>query len=150
MNKRTSNRKQKGVSLVEFAAALVLGLPLVMSILYATLEASYLFTIRSNLELAGRKAARTLAIEYGKDATVKDNSGKEATVFNQCLIPGFTASAAQFDAIWDTATTPATVTVVVNYPTANTNTTLPTFPNPDPFHLGGNFEIKSAATFSLE
>lgn len=147
-----TGRRRSGVSLVEFAAALVLGLPLLISILYVTLEASYLFTIRTNIDIAARNAARALAIEYGKDPAIAgDPTGtKVQAVLTKIRIPNFVANNAQFSTpTFDTAVSPSTVTIVCTYPPGGAYG-LPPFPNPDPLNLGPSFKVVSSATFATE
>jgi len=148
--KRT-NRKS-GASLVEFAAALTLGLPLVIGILYVVLEASVYFAIRTNIDIAARNAARALAIEYGKDPTIAAAPGgpKVQAVLTKIRIPGFVVNNLQFNTpTFDVAIPPASVTVVCQYPSGGAYG-LPRFPNPDPLKLGSNFKVISSATFATE
>jgi Flp pilus assembly protein TadG len=152
MNTVGSRRTRSGVSLVEFAAALVLGVPLLISILYVTLEASYLFTIRTNIDIAARNAARSLAIEYGKDPTIaaSPTGPKVQAVLTKIRIPNFVANNGQFSTpTFDTAVSPSTVTIACTYPSGGAYG-LPKFPNPDPLNLGATFKVVSSATFATE
>jgi Flp pilus assembly protein TadG len=147
-----NRRKRSGVSLVEFAAALALGLPLLITIMYVILEASYLFTIRTNIDIAARNAARALAIEYGKDPTIATTptGPKVQAVLTKIRIPNFVANNAQFTTpTFDTAVSPSTVTIACQYPPGGLYG-LPKFPNPDPLNLGGTFTVVSSATFATE
>jgi hypothetical protein len=148
-NRSVTRNRTRGVSLVEFTAALVLGLPLLITILYATLEASYLFSIRTNTDIAARQAARAMAIEFGKQPNFKTNTAAQQAVYTGIRIPNFVHNNAQFsDPVFST-TSPATVTVTCSYPPGGAYG-LPPFPNPDVFKLGGTFTINSTATFGLE
>jgi hypothetical protein len=144
-------QRRSGVSIVEFAAALTLGLPLLIAILYVTLEASYLFSIRTNIDIAARNAARALAIEYGKDPTIASSpSGpKVKAVLDNIRIKNFVHDTAQFQTPTFAPGTPATVTVVCEYPPGGAYG-LPPFPNPDPLKLGNSFKVISSATFATE
>jgi Flp pilus assembly protein TadG len=141
-------RTQSGVSIVEFAAVISIGLPLLILLIYAAMETSFAFMITSNLDVAARKAARDLAIEYTKDPTIATNSGLQQAVFDKIRIPNFVAANSQFGQPVFTTTTPQKVTVTVSYPSGGGNG-LPTFPNPDPLGLGAQFKLQSTATASL-
>lgn len=144
-------RTRRGVSLVEFAAAVVLGLPLLMTILYATVEASTYFAIRTNIDIAARTAARAMAIEYGKNPGFASNTGAQQAVYANIRIPKFVQENSQFsNPQFNIATAPATVTVSVRYPNGGIAGKLPPFPNPDIFKLGPSFNVDSTATFALE
>jgi Flp pilus assembly protein TadG len=152
MKNVSPRRGRSGISLVEFAAALALGLPLLIAILYVTLEASYYFTIRTNIDIAARNAARALAIEYGKDPTIAAAPAgpKCQAVLTKIRIPGFVANNAQFSTpTFDTTVAPNTVTIACTYPSGGAYG-LPKFPNPDPLNLGPTFQVISSATFATE
>lgn len=141
---------EKGVSLVEFAVAVSLFLPLLISIIYVVLEASYMYTVKANLDVASRKAARELAIMYGTSKTNAQQPAASNPVFTNTRIPNFVANNGQFDdPTFVTAPAPGTVTVTIHYPT-NGAYGLPPFPNPDPLHIGSSFDLTSTSTFSLE
>lgn len=151
MKKSRANRssREKGFSLVEFAASLALFLPVLIAVLYVTLEASYGYTIKANLDASVRKAARALSIEYGKNPTITTDSTAQGTIFDTCKINNFVNDKAQFSTpTFDTTTPPGTVTLTVTYTSGSYG--LPTFPNPDPLNLGPTFVIKSTSTYSLE
>jgi hypothetical protein len=68
-------RATRAITMVEFAAACMFGLPLIMIVLYATLEANLLFTIRTNLDIANRRAAQLLLNQYASTGgTHRDGS----------------------------------------------------------------------------
>lgn len=147
-------RRPSGISIAEFGAACALGIPLIITILYVTLEASYYFSIRANIDLAARNAARALAIKAGSDASYKtDNNKCRTDVYDKIRIPGFVADSSQFvDPDWGPGS-PQTVTVTCRYvPGAGSAPLgpLPRFPNPDPLNLGNTFRVQSTATFSIE
>jgi hypothetical protein len=152
MKRRNRTNRKSGVSLVEFAAALTLGLPLVIAILYVVLEASVYFAIRTNIDVAARNAARALAIEYGKDPTIaaSPSGPKVQAVLTKIRIPGFVVNNGQFNTpTFDTAVSPSSVTIVCQYPSGGMYG-LPKFPNPDPLNLGSSFKVISSATFATE
>lgn len=148
-------RRENGVSLVEFCAALVLGIPLVITILYVTLEASIYFAIKTNTDIAARNAARSLAIEIGRNGAVA-TEGNGGTVHQQVYtrnqIPRYVVNNAQFTSNFTAGPpAPATITVWCTYPSGGAYG-LPGFPNPDPLNLGRGaaYNIISQATFATE
>jgi Flp pilus assembly protein TadG len=147
---KSNSRQQQGVSLVEFAVAVSLFLPVLITIIYVVLEASYLYNIKANLDVASRKAARELAIMYGANKTQATQPKATNPVYTNTRIAYFVADNQQFDDPTFTPNpTPGTVTVTVHYPT-NGAYGLPRFPNPDPLNLGSTFDLTSTSTFSLE
>ncbi len=145
-----SKKRQRGASLVEFAVALSLFLPLLISIIYVVLEASFMYTIKANLDVASRKAARELAIMYGTNKTNAQQPKASNPVYTNTRIPNFVVNNNQFDdPTFATAVPPGTVTVTVHYPTGGAFG-LPPFPNPDPLNIGSSFDLTSTSTFSLE
>jgi hypothetical protein len=145
------NRRRSGVSLVEFGAAMALGLPLILIMLYAVLEANYLFTIRTHLDQATREAGRQLMSKYQKDPTPANNtSANSNTVTNTINLPGFVVSSSQFNVVYSYAPpSPSTVTVTCTYPTGGAAGLMP-FPAPDPLGLGPSFSISATGTFPLD
>lgn len=147
---RSRSRQQRGVSLVEFAVAVSLFLPVLISIIYVVLEASYLYNIKVNLDVASRKAARELAVMYGANKTQAMQPKATNPVYTNTRIQNFVADNAQFDdPTFSFNPSPGTVTVTVHYPTSGAYG-LPRFPNPDPLNLGPTFDLTSTSTFSLE
>lgn len=139
-------RGRRGVTLVEFIGALVIGLPVVVSMLYAALEANYLFSIRSNLDIASRYAARNLAVSYAKTGSTAD------TVTPTIKIGHFVDPAAgQWSApSFDLTTHPYTVTITCSYPTKGyAPAGMMPFPWPDPLGLGSSFSVRATATFPI-
>jgi hypothetical protein len=96
--KSRAARKSLGITLVEFGAALVIGLPLVITIIYAVLEASYLFSIRQHINQAAGLASRALAIEYGRNPKIAQapNGPEVQAVLTNIRIPNFVQDNAQF------------------------------------------------------
>lgn len=157
MKKRALHRS-RGVSLVEFAAAIVFGFPLVMAMLYAVLEANYYFTIQTNLDAAARRAAQALINQFAKPGGSTANiSNGNLPALAQFDIPAgdgvhyiVNHNANQFTVVWDFTTQPPTVTVAVKYPAGGdaANGLLP-FPWPDPLKLGPSFNISTMVTFAV-
>jgi Tfp pilus assembly protein PilW len=154
---RHKQRRNSGLSLVEFAAALALGFPLVMAMLYVVLEANMLFTIRTNCDNAVRRASQLLINDYitnGTATTAVSNGNLPATMgFDVKTADGhyfINKSANQFTWTWDFTTAPNTVTVTVKYPTSGSsaNGLLP-FPHPDPLNMKNKFTILTSGTFPV-
>jgi hypothetical protein len=158
---RHTRRRNKGLSLVEFAAALAFGFPLVMITIYAVIEANMLFTIRTNCDAAVRRAAQVMINDYqtnGTSATSYTQAGSNKNLPSAVAFDIKTAdghyfvnkNANQFTWTWDLASTPKTITVTVKYPTTGSagNSLLP-FPYPDPLNLRNQFSIVTTGTFPV-
>jgi Tfp pilus assembly protein PilW len=155
--RRARRRNKTGISLVEFSAALVFGLPLIVAMLYAGLEANLLFTIRTNLDVATRRAAQLLITQYEMTGTAAADTSNgnlpSALAFDVLTADGhyfINRSANQFTWTWDLSSSPATLTVTASYPTTRSGAhgLLP-FPSPDPLGIGSNFTILTSATFPI-
>ncbi|HEY9792825.1 MAG TPA: TadE family protein [Candidatus Obscuribacterales bacterium] len=158
--RRGSTRNQSGISLVELTAAMVFGLPPIMLMLYATLEANLLFTIRTNLDVATRRAAQLLIDDYLNNGYKSDGSGSNLPPALQFNVPtadgkhyfinnnATSGGANQFTWTFDLTNKPNTVTVTVTYPTNKNNGLLP-FPSPDPLGVGSSFTILTSGTFAV-
>ena len=163
----SSRRHQKGISLVEFSAACVVGVPAIMVVLYVILEINYLFTIRTNLDVACRRAAQLLVTAYyNNNNVIPYADAANTTLPNTLAFDIKTAdghyivnrNANQFTWTWSIANPPdsprpSTVTVTVNYPNGGDapNSIMP-FPFPDPLNLGsviGFNGIHATATFPI-
>jgi Flp pilus assembly protein TadG len=149
MHKRHS-RRNKGSSIVETAASLVILLPTVIFIVFMTVEVSYAYMLKSTLSEGAREAARDLSIAYGLDPTIAgDRTKEEAKAYNKIRIQNVINNSAQFEnATWKTDTDPPTVSVSVKYLSGQYS--LPVFPNPDPLHLGNTFVLAGTATYRLQ
>jgi hypothetical protein len=149
--RRKGAHNSHGVTLVEFAAALVVGLPLVMIMLYAILEANFWFTIQSNLDAAARRGAWLEAQDFAKNGPAQNDviDGAGSQAFD---IPHFVnRNLNQFSIVWETSTAPHSVTVYCTYPQGGNSTyNLPRFPYPDVFNLGSSFKLQSMATYPLQ
>src|SRR5581483_11498119 len=89
-------RKQKGITLVEFAAAASLYLPLLFAIIFVIMETSAAYVIKTNIDAAAKQAGRSLAHAYGMDPTVATDSAKQQAIFTEIRIPAYVANNAQF------------------------------------------------------
>lgn len=129
-----------------------------MIMLYAGVEASILFSIRSNLDVACRRAGAILVKDYvdNGNTTVNDSSTPaplKVNPFNIMATDGhyFVHSAAnQFQVKWNPpdAQNRKSVTVFVSYPNNDSGHNIVRFPYPDPLNLGGQFKIWTAGTFA--
>jgi Flp pilus assembly protein TadG len=147
-------RHPRGLSIPEFAAALVIGLPILIAILFTALECSTYFTIKTKLDVAARTAARQLAIAYGKDQTVAQNPHKSnpaiAAIYDSARITPVINDKDQFSDPTFVEGTPGTVTVVVSYPEHGEFNTQP-FPHlPGVLPMLNGLRPRSMATFALE
>lgn len=143
-------RRRKGVSIAETAASMVLLIPLLFLVLYVVLEASKAYFIKESLAQGARQAARDIAIIYGTNPRIEgDRYMQDSMVYSTIKISGAIADEKQFEeAQFDSNANPPTVTVTVNYTSGQNG--LPTFPNPDPLHLGNNFKLSATSTYRLE
>ncbi|HEY9792824.1 MAG TPA: hypothetical protein V6D22_20660 [Candidatus Obscuribacterales bacterium] len=141
MKIKTNKRNQRGAThIAEFAAALVIGLPLLTLLVFVALECGHFYTIKSAMELGARNAARALVVYYNVNHSTTPASS--ATFFSDFFIPNYINSATQFTYIWDTANTPPQyVTVSCAYPSGGGNGLAP-FP-------AGPLRYLSNASFDL-
>jgi hypothetical protein len=154
---RQRRQSKSGITLVELAAAVIMGLPVIMIMLYATLEANLLFTIRTNLDVAVRRAAQLLITQYATSGTAAANTSNgnlpAALGFDVQTADGhyfINSAAKQFTWTWDLTNRPNTITVTVTYPTSgNGKLGLLPFPSPDPLHIGNKFTILTSGTFPV-
>lgn len=144
------SRRRKGAVLAESAASISLVLPILIVALFVALEASYAYLIKYNLSEAAREAARDLAICYGMDPTIAaSRASQEFNVFDKIRITNMVNDSAQFwDPTFNTATSPQTVSVVVEYTSGQHG--LPRFPNPDPLHIASRMRIVGTSSFRLQ
>lgn len=106
---RYKTRTTKGSAIAEFAAVLMLGLPLAILFMFIGVETTHYFAIKSAMDSGARRAARELVILYNTT-----NNRKPTVDF--LTMQGYIASSSQFDVTWDAATPPAFVTVSCQYP----------------------------------
>lgn len=150
-------RSRTGITLVELTAAVVFGLPPIVLMVYAGLEANLLLTIRTSLDAATRRAAQALITDYVTTGVIAPDTSNgnlpTALAFDVRTGNGqyfINRAANQFTWTWDLSVRPATVTVTAKYPT-NGNSTygLVPFPSPDPMKLANKFSISTSATFPV-
>lgn len=141
-------KRIRGTSIVEAAAGIMVGLPLVVAIIFVGLEVSMYFMIQSNLDAATRKATRALAHQWGRDPSVATDTSRQRAIFTDCLINGYVNDPAQFSNPLFNGQDPPSVTVVGTYTSGQYG--LASYPPPNPLNLGNNFIIRSEATYRLE
>jgi Flp pilus assembly protein TadG len=145
-----SRRNQKGTSIAETAASMVILLPILIMVLFVVMEASQAYLIKEGLSQAAREAARNLAVAYGQSTSIVDSrTTQDDKVFDNIRIKNIVNASEQFDnPTWDTTGSPPIVTVRVEYKGGQYG--LSTFPNPDPLKLGQNFKLDATSTYRLE
>lgn len=148
--KRQYTSRKKGSTIAEAACSMVVMIPLMVTLILVCVEVSYGCFLLDNLAQAARKAARDLAITYGADPTiVSDRAKQNNLVFDQVRINNIVNSSLQFDdPVFQTASTPHTVTVTVHYLSGAYN--LPIFPYPDPLGVGQSYRPVAQSTYRLE
>lgn len=146
----SSKRSKSGAAIAEAAAAMVIMIPLMIMLLFATIELSYACFLINNLSQVARLAARNLAIAYGANPNIAGNRGLEnSLVFDHIRLANLINDSSQFDEpVYQTATQPQTVTVTVRYLSGQFS--LPVFPIPDPLNIGQNFQPVAQSTYRLE
>ena len=145
-------RNQRGYVLAESAAALTILLPIVFVAAFVAIEVCQVFLILGGLNQSAYWAARQIAINYGNNPT----AAQQATgslgyngVYSNVTFANIVNSSQQFQApAFNIATSPGSVTVTCQFQSGQHN--LPTFPYPDPLHLGSKFLLSSTATVDLE
>ena len=147
--KRKNMRKQSGGTITEFACALVFGLPLLVLIVFVTLETAHFYAIKSAMEVGARDAARGLVVNYNK-------TGTQSTTVNWLTMPNYIASSNQFEVAWDSSSPPQYVTVSCKYPSGGGNG-LPPFPSGPLRYLTpkaqfdmGTFTVRGTFTFPIQ
>jgi Flp pilus assembly protein TadG len=123
-------RDQRGANLVEFAAVLVFGLPLLIVLVFVGNDCAHFYIIKSAMEVGARNAARGLVVQYNK-------TGVQNTSIDWLTTPSFIANKNQFSVSWDPSTPPAYVTVTCAYPSGGGDG-LPVFPTGPLRYLSSN------------
>lgn len=153
-SKDRTKRFAGGGTLVESVAAIALILPLVVLVIFVTIEASQAYVICRSLNQGAYLAARELANCYKSDPSIQwDRAKQESMVYSNIRIPNMISSNSQFTCTssdWKLTSSPPTVRVVVRYLGGQGSPALPSFPNPDPLKLGSSFVISSSATYGLQ
>lgn len=164
--KRRGNRRQilrlrpraRGAVTAEFAAALVVFLPIVIIMGFVCYEVVIAFTIYNALNHCAQLGAMAISEAYGGDAgyatsiTMQQNILQNITFANIVVNPN--QYSVQFPPSPQTATwtdlTGNVPEVVVTCTYAGGLYGLPPFPNPDPLHLGKTFILQAKASAYLE
>ncbi len=156
MHRRTT-RRARGSSIVETAAALSFMIPLLVLILFVTIEGCKAYLISQSLNQGAREAARNLATNYAQNPNIPNDATAQATYgFSPVRIPGVITDNSQFSATFDTSGSTPSVTVNVAY-ISNGTTDLAPFPDFGDinlglfsFNLGSNFQLSASSTYRLE
>lgn len=150
MKMHSKTHSVKGAALAEGAAALTLMVPFIFLVIFVTVEVSQAFCIQSALAQGARRAARGLAIAYGQNPGVAGSRDlQEALVLDHVRLPTFINDNDQFDeAVFDTNTTPHTVSIKVRYLSGQYG--LARFPHPDPLNVGPTLTLQADSTYRLE
>src|SRR5437868_1800640 len=96
--------RETGSLIAEAGAAFAFLFPLLVVVLYVTLEASYAYTIKSTLDQASRQACRDLAIAYGQNPAIATNRGlQDSQVFDRIRVNNIINNSQQFNnPAWNT------------------------------------------------
>ncbi|MGD9685324.1 MAG: hypothetical protein AB7W16_29495 [Candidatus Obscuribacterales bacterium] len=144
-------RKQSGM-LAEAVTALAIFIPLILLVIFLSMQAGYAYVIARNMSQASEMAARALAEEYSSNSKIATDTDAQNAIFFNIRIPGLLSSNEQFSIPengWQTATEPKTVTVVATYlPGVGSPPNAP-FPNPNLLNLDEAFRIRMASTYRL-
>ena len=151
---RLRHKRKSGSAIIETAAVMVVMLPVFILVIFVALECCQAYMIMQALDQGAREAARNLAAAYASDKGITtDVVAQDTYGFDTVRIHNIINSSQQFGTpTWyipgDSTAEQPTVTVSVTY-TPN-QYGLPSFPNPDPLHIGKNFLLKSTSTYRLE
>ena len=136
-------------SLIEASAALVLMLPILITILFVTVEVCQAYIIKEVLEQAAREGARNLAIAYGQNHNITTDTTQQQNILSQIHYGGMVVSVNQFSPpSWQTANQPYTVMLTVTYTSGRNG--LSVFPTIDPLNLSGRLNLVGQSTYRLE
>lgn len=150
-NRCKYRRRADGGMLAEATAALSLLFPILVLVIFVTLEASEAYVIARHMNNAAFLAARALAVKYQAYPMIKTDSAAQQQIFNTIRIPNMVSGNMQFGSpVWSTNQTPDTVTVSCRYLSGQGNPPLPTFPRWNPLNLGPGFQVASSATYRLQ
>ena len=143
-------RRHSGAVIAETAAAISLFVPIVVTLIFVTLETSHCFYLKTMLSEGARQAARDLAIQYGSNPAIAyDRALQDTLVFDYVRLGGVIASSKQFDTpTFNTGLEPHNVRVVVRYTSGQNG--LPLFPAFDPLGLGSTLNLSANSTYRLE
>lgn len=139
-------RTQRGGSIAELAAAMVLLMPLIVITAFVVVEATEAYMINSALHQAALIAARKIAMAYGQNPTATKTN---PSPYLNITIGSMVKSPNQFAVDWSKEfANPPQVNVICTY-TSGVNG-CPRFPSPDPLNLGSAFQLQSRASARLE
>lgn len=143
------NRSRRGATIAEFGAAMLVVMPMLLVILFVSVEMGHAYLINSVLSQAAEKAAREMALRWETDSTVDGSKGaQDVFVYDNIRNDGILVSSEQFDvATFDTTSDPKTVSVTVRYDGGQHGLT--PFPAFDPLNLGPNFPLIATAKYRL-
>lgn len=145
-------RRQSGMLLAEAVSILALFLPLIIFVLFVTMQASQAYLIARNMNQGALLAARELAEEYRTNSDIVTDTVATQAVFSQVRIEKMISSNEQFKIPsngWQTTSNPKTVTVIVTYIPGVGSPPNPSFPSPDFLGLGSAFRISQPATYRI-
>ncbi len=144
-------RRKTGSYIVEGAAGLLILIPLLVLITYATLQVSRAYMINAALQQAAQEGARLIATNYASHPSIASvRSDQEKYSFSVIKVDNIINDPGQFSAVFaPNASSPTDVTVTVTYPSAG-DYGLPPFPDPDYLKLGSNFTLTGTARYTLE
>lgn len=155
---RRKSRNRWGYLIVEFAAALLVILPIVFITVFTCYEMSLAFMIYNALNQSAHSAAMTLAKVYGSDPTVAANTSLQTSYLQNITFTNMVVSPEQFTVTFppnpqhsswlDTEGNVPMVVVTCTY-TGGQNGLAP-FPNPDPLNIASKITLQATAVAFLE
>jgi hypothetical protein len=146
---KTPQRNSNGSSLAELAAALVVVLPLLIAVLFVTIEASQAYLIKNGLNDATRQAARDLAKAYNQDIRISaDRSLQDSAVLSKISVPGILNSPAQFSVDFREGASPPNVVVTATYEGGKYG--LAPYPTLNLLHLNNPTSLACQSVYRLE
>jgi Flp pilus assembly protein TadG len=142
-------RSHRGFSLAETGMTFACVVPLLFLVIFIAIEACQAFSIWQALSQGARESARRLATTYAVDPGIVGNTSDQSKYgFDPVRIQSAIADSSQFNASFNTAGSPGSVTVTTNYAPGQFG--LAPFPQVDPLHLGSSFKLTASATYNLE
>ena len=145
--KKSNARKRKGAMLAEAAAAMAVLFPVLVTVIWVVIEASYAYVIDRSMNNAASEAAKDLAIAYQSDPTANSDS-KWTSICSAIRTPKFVADNSQFAITnWSPNSSPPTCTVTCTYLSGQNG--LPRFPTWDPLNAFSGKVIIGTATYKL-
>lgn len=145
-------RRNQAGSLVEAICGFALLFPLLVLIVFVTIEASQAYVIGRYMNEGATMAARALAEEYHYNHNLPSDAATQQAIFSNIRIQNMISSNQQFQVSaqdWQTTNDPKYVTVHVTYIPGVGNPPNPPFPNPNILNLGSAFAITVSSTYRL-